>query len=201
MKKNNKGFSLVELLAVIVILGLLATIGIVATTSLVDKAKKDKMDSQKNTVTMSAQTYMQNNKNLGPKIIGETKVIRVSDLRKMNYLTEDIKNEKGESCMEKSYVRVYKLSNTEYTYTTFLYCGNEEIPAKQDVPTPKVEAKFSDSTGEIKDKNLNNVSDAYLYIELNAASEEEIQEYKDNGTEILMDGYSFSIFVKKMVKN
>ena len=197
MNKKNKGFSLVELLAVIVILGLLATIGIVATTSLVDKAKKDKMDTQKNTVTMSAQTYMQNNKNLVPKIIGETKVIRVSDLRKMNYLTEDIKNEKGESCMEKSYVRVYKLSNTEYTYTTFLYCGNEEIPAKQDVPTPKVEAKFSDSTGEIKDKNLNNVSDAYLYIELNAASEEEIQEYKDNGTEIVMDGYSFSIFVTK----
>ena len=62
--KNKKGFSLVELLAVVVILGLLATIGIVATTSLVDKAKQDKMDSQKNTVTLSAQTYMQNNKKL-----------------------------------------------------------------------------------------------------------------------------------------
>ena len=86
--KSNKGFSLVELLAVIVILGLLATIGIVATTSLVDKAKKDKMESQKNTVTMSAQTYMQNNKNLVPKIIGETRILNVSDLRKSNYLTD-----------------------------------------------------------------------------------------------------------------
>ena len=44
---------------------------------LVDRAKKDKMDSQKNTVTMSAQTYMQNNKNLVPKIIGESKIIKV----------------------------------------------------------------------------------------------------------------------------
>ena len=96
MKKNNKGFSLVELLAVVVILGLLAAIGIGVTSNLVDKAKNDKMDSQKNTVTLSAQTYLQNNKNLVPKIIGETKVIRVSDLRAMNYLTEDIKNEKGE---------------------------------------------------------------------------------------------------------
>ena len=197
MKKNNKGFSLVELLAVVVILGLLSAIGIGVTANLVDKAKKDKMDSQKNTITLSAQSYLQNNKNLVPKIIGESKIIRVSELRAANYLTEDIKNNNGESCMEKSYVRVYKLSNTEYTYTTFLYCGNEEIPAEQDVPTPKVVAKFSDSTGEIKDENLNNVSDAYLYIELNAATEEEIQEYKNNGTQIAVDGYSFSIFITK----
>lgn len=43
--KNRKGFSLVELLAVVVILGLLAAIGIVATNNLIDKAKKDEMDS------------------------------------------------------------------------------------------------------------------------------------------------------------
>ena len=47
MSRKNKGFSLVELLAVIVILGLIAAIGISATSYLVDRAKKDKMDSQK----------------------------------------------------------------------------------------------------------------------------------------------------------
>ena len=197
MKKNNKGFSLVELLAVIVILGLIAAIGISATSYLVDRAKKDKMDSQKNTVTMSAQTYMQNNKNLVPKIIGESKIIKVSDLRRSNYLTEDIKNNKGESCMEKSYVKVYKLSNSEYTYTTYLYCGSEEIPVEQDVPTPKVVAKFSDSSGELENDKLNNVSDAYLYIEMNAATDSEIQDYKNQGTDIAIDGYSFTIFVTK----
>ena len=119
LKRNNNAFSLVELLAVVVILGILASIGVGVVSNLIDKAEQDKIDSQKNTVTMSAQTYMQNNKNLVPKIIGESSIIIVSDLRKTNYLTEDIKNEKGESCMEKSYVRVYKLSNTEYTYTTF----------------------------------------------------------------------------------
>ena len=77
MNRKNKGFSLVELLAVIVILGLIAAIGIGATSMLVDRAKEEKMESQKNTVTMSAQTYMQNNKNLVPKIIGESKIIKV----------------------------------------------------------------------------------------------------------------------------
>ena len=197
MSRKNKGFSLVELLAVIIILGLIAAIGIGATSMLVDRAKEEKMESQKNTVTMSAQTYMQNNKNLVPKIIGESKIIKVSDLRRSNYLTEDIKNNKGESCMEKSYVKVYKLSNSEYTYTTFLYCGSEEIPAEQDVPTPKVVAKFSDSSGEAENDKLNNVSDAYLYVEMSAATEAEIQEYKNQGTDVAIDGYSFTIFVTK----
>ena len=195
--KNKNGFSLVELLAVVVILGLLATIGIVATNSLIDKAKKDKMDSQKNTVTLSAQTYMQNNKNLVPKIIGESSIIKVSDLRASKYLTEDIKNDKGESCMEKSFVRVYKLSNSEYTYTTFLYCGDEAVPDEEMVPSPKITAKFSDSSGAIKDDLLNNVSDAYLYIEINAATADEITSYKSQGTQIAIDGYSFKIFVYK----
>ena len=197
IKNNRKGFSLVELLAVVVILGLLAAIGIVATNSLIDRSKAEKMDSQKNTVTMSAQTYMQNNKNLVPKIIGETSVIKVSDLRASKYLTEDIKNEKGESCMEKSYVRVYKLSNTEYTYTTFLYCGSEEVPADEVVPSPVITAKFSDSSGMVKDDLLNNVSDAYLYIEISAATTDEIASYKSQGTQIAIDGYSFKIFVYK----
>ena len=197
LNKNQKGFSLVELLAVVVILGLIAAIGIVASNTLVDKAKKDKMDSQKNTVTLSAQTYMQNNKNLVPKIIGESSIIKISDLRTSKYLTEDIKNDKGESCMEKSYVRVYKLSNTEYTYTTFLYCGNEEVPEEEMVPSPIITARFSDSSGEIKDKNLNNVSDAYLYIEINSATADQISMYKSQGTPVVIDGYTFKIFVYK----
>ena len=194
---NKKGFSLVELLAVIVILGILAAIGIGVTSNLIDRAKADKMDSQKNTVTMSAQTYMQNNKNLVPKIIGESTEIKISDLRLSNYLTEDITNNKGESCMEKSYVRVYKLSNTEYTYTTFLYCGDEEVPTQEELPKPVVVGKFSDSSGDAKDERLNNVSDAYLYIELKAGTDSDIQSLKSQGTDLLIDGYSFRIFIVK----
>ena len=195
--RNRKGFSLVELLAVVVILGLIAALGISATSYLSDLAKKNKMESQKNTVTMSAETYLQNNKNLVPKIIGDSSIIKVSDLRREKYLTEDIKNGKGESCMEKSYVRVYKLSNSEYKYTTFLYCGDEEVPAEEIVPSPIVTAKFSDSSGVIKDDLLNNVSDAYLYIEIHSATDDQIAAYKSQGTQIAIDGYTFKIFVYK----
>ena len=36
-----------------------------------------------------------------------------------------------------------------------------------------------------------------LYIELNAATEDEIASYKGQGTQIAIDGYSFKIFVYK----
>ena len=198
MKKiNKKGFSLVELLAVVAILGIIAVIGISATTMLTDKAKSSEMDSHKNAVTMSAQSYLQKNKNLVPKVVGETKKIKVSELRDANYLTEDIKNSKGQSCMENSYVRVYKLSKTEYTYVTYLYCGNEEVPEVENVPSPKIVAKFTDSSGEVSNNKLNNVSDAYLHIEINSASDREKEEYNSQNTQIEIDGYSFKIFTVK----
>ena len=196
-KMNNKGFSLIELLAIVVILGIISVIGISATSMLSNKAKKNEMDAHKNVVTMSAQSYLQKNKNLVPKVVGESKNIQISELRESNYLTEDIKNSKGESCMENSYVRVYKLSKTEYTYVTYLYCGNEEVPETESVPSPKIDAKFTDSSGEVNNNKLKNVSDAYLYIEINSATSSEIEEYKNQNTHIQIDGYSFKIFTVK----
>ena len=154
------------------------------------------MDSNKNVITMAAQTYLQNNKSLVPKVIGETKNIRVIELRKANYLTENIKNSKGESCMENSYVRVYKLSKSEYTYTTFLYCGADS-PEVEEIPSPVITAKFSDSSGEAKNERLKNVSDANLYIDIKAATDEEMQAYKNQQNEIKIDGYSFKLYVVK----
>ena len=198
MKRLKKdGFSLVELLAVVVILGIIVTIGIATTSMLTNRAKEAEMDSYKNTIKMSAQTYLQNNKNLVPKVVGESKVIKVRELRENNYLTKDIKNKKGESCMENSYVRVYKLSNTEYTYTPYIYCGDEEVPEEEVVPKPKIIAKFTDSSGIEEEETLNNVSDAYLFIDISAASDDELLAYKNANNEIKIDGYSFKIYIVK----
>ena len=115
---------------------------------------------------------------MAPKAIGESKIIKLSELKKNNYLKDNILNEKGESCMDNSFIRVYKSSQNEYTYTTYLYCGNEEVPDTIELPLPSIELNFS---------KYNEVSNPYFTYKIDGS--------KDDDT-LTIDGYEFSISTK-----
>ncbi|WP_173106992.1 prepilin-type N-terminal cleavage/methylation domain-containing protein [Bacillus sp. KH172YL63] len=57
MTKNEKGYTLVELLAVIVILGIIAVIAILAINNIIDKSKKQAFVANALTMKSSAQYY------------------------------------------------------------------------------------------------------------------------------------------------
>ena len=79
MKRENKekGFSLVELLAVVVILGLLSTIAIIGVNAIIKNAEKQHYETQKNTLKMAAQSYAQANRNVLPKSVDSQQVFVV----------------------------------------------------------------------------------------------------------------------------
>ena len=189
-KMSSKGFTMVELLAAITILGIVTLVAIKGVSGLIERAKNERFIQQEKTLSLAAESYIQANSRLKPKTIGESRLIEVRDLRKANYLKEDIVNEKGESCMQNSVVRVYKLSKTEYTYYPALYCGDETRPAEITPPTPNVNAYFTDAT--LKNKNtdgvltLSDVSKARLIIDMNGGT-------TSGGDNIAVDGYSYSI--------
>ena len=119
-KKN--GFTLVELLGVIVIIGILSTMAITGVTKLINKTKNVSDDTLKDTARMAAESFMQANKDEMPKSIGETTDLKIATLKRRNYIKE-FKNSKGQDCSNNSYVKVYKQSKNKYVYTPYIYCG------------------------------------------------------------------------------
>ena len=188
---TNKGFTLVELLGVILVIGILLGISIAAVMSFIDKARTEQVKSQEKTLTMAAKNYLQENRGLLPKAIGETTTISVKVLKSNKYLTEDIKNSKKQSCMENSYVTAHKESKTKYIYKAYLYCGGETGTSTIAASTPTIKIDFVDSTGKSIENDpsiLENVSEAKFIIDFTGGERD--------GKKIGIDGYSYSILVK-----
>lgn len=189
MKKNNKkGFTLVELLATITIIGILAVVSIVAVTKLIDRSKKEQREHQKEILALAAEGYMQSNRGQLPKSIGETTTIDAMTLKNNKYLTENIKDGNKKSCMENSYVIVLKVSKTKYDYQTHLYCGNEQPPEDQTKAKPTIKIEFLDADGKLLENDstiLNKVREARFRIALTGGTK--------GGTQLELDGYSYAI--------
>ncbi len=197
-RRDSRGFTLIELLGVIVIIGIISVISIVAVTRLINKSKSEQKESQKKTVEMAAESYLQANRNLLPKSIGETTIITINNLKEANYLKEDIKDGNGRSCMEKdnsgkdkSYVVVSKKSATKYTYKAYLYCGNDIVPAKEQIATPTINVKYYAVVDNVEinanseENFLNKVSNPKYQITIEGGT--------SNGTNYTVDSYNYSI--------
>ncbi len=142
MKLNNKGFTLVEVLAVIVILGVLATIMVPAATNMIGDNKEKQYKNLEKTILSSAKVYMSDHRyNItleGSCNISETRTIRsikikenpdviheINNQIKIRYLIEDndlqenIKNPINNKTLDinNSYIYVeYSCKTRDYIY-------------------------------------------------------------------------------------
>ena len=87
---NKRGFSLVELLAVIAILGIMSGVAIGAATSYLDKAKKDAYDSIFTAASRGCETYILENNLETTMYDCETKSVSLEKLVEEGYMTPAI---------------------------------------------------------------------------------------------------------------
>ncbi len=138
MKLNNKGFTLVEMLAVVIILGVLAAIMVPTVTSMIRKNQQDNFKNLNKSIISAAKMYMSDNRyeitldgqTCGGGVtkrsityIGEQEIknsqIPIQTLINNDYLTDgDMLNEdKQEIDREKSYIKVtYNCATKKYIY-------------------------------------------------------------------------------------
>ncbi|MBO5414955.1 MAG: type II secretion system protein [Bacilli bacterium] len=118
--KNRRGFTLVEVLAVIVILGILSTIGVVTVINIRKNQEKKFDQNQLAIFKQTAKTYFSDNKTLLPTGKDSTNIVYLKDLIDQNYLDSLLDYNKDSYLLDKSYIMVTRVG-TRYIYTPYLY--------------------------------------------------------------------------------
>ena len=121
MGKKN-GYTLIELLAVIVVLALLSTVAFVSISKVMGTAKERYYISLENNLEAVARDFASDNRNYLPKSIGGVKKIYLGTLKKANYIKDVIDYNKSDCFDDQTYVQVFKYAKGKYSYTTFLVC-------------------------------------------------------------------------------
>ena len=125
MKKiyTRKGFTMIELLAVIIILGVVTAISVGAVQTVLKKARDRYYVSQEETINAAARNYMDKNKQYLPKVNGQKTSVKLSELIKTKYISSVVDYNKKQCHIDNSYVQVIKISD-QYAYDTYLECDD-----------------------------------------------------------------------------
>ncbi len=125
MRKKQLGFTLVEILAVIVILGILSGVAIGGYSTYIKKAKKNYYIAQEKLLTQSGRDFYNDNKGKMPQASGEESCVTLNTLINFKYIDKVLDYNKKVCNGDKSKACVKKLSNTNNLYYSYLNCGNE----------------------------------------------------------------------------
>ena len=176
---KNKGFTMVELLATITILGILSVIAVTSVNFLIDKGKKNFTTSQRNNLISAAKSYYQANRSKLPKDIGTSKSVSYGELKNNNFVGKMVATDKKTECsLDNTKVVVTMVDKNNYKYKGYLDCGSEHDTVSNDVDnsvnftltpvaindtTYKVNIKPSVSGTLIKSYNFNVLKNGYTY--------------------------------------
>ena len=182
LRKNNKGFTMVEMLAAVVIIGILASIGIVSVVHLRANQKAKFNQSQTEIFRQTAKNYFTDNKRKLPTVLMSTERIYLEELIKNNYLDELLDYDKESYNIIDSYVEVKKLGNNLYAYKPVLYEKGQDESIKYDDGDKPGEVKI---LAYIKDKkqpqSLGCNKNSKKQLDCTGKGDEEASEYYTNG--------------------
>jgi len=114
---KQKGFTLVEILAVITIIGILALITIPTVDSIIRGSKNDAYEVQKNSILASLKNWAASKTLALPDVNGETLTTTIGDLKKAGFIDVETKNPVNDLCFSNATVLVITRANNNYTYT------------------------------------------------------------------------------------
>ncbi len=151
--KKEKGFTLIEVLVAIVILGIISSIALVTVQSVLRNGRNKYYKSLREMIIAAAKDYYSEHKNELPVEIDDSSFVTVKKLEDEDYL-DKVKDANGRSCntgdaRDNNGVTVVKISAKEYDYILDLSC-----PADPKMPKADQEEGNPQSTAAITFKDF-----------------------------------------------
>ncbi len=131
--KKKKGFTIIELLATIIILSLLMVVVIGSIAKILDNTTKKYYSSQESLVTLAGKEYFTDYRSKLPKKIANLEKVSLQMLVDKKYI-EPVTAKNGTCYPEDSYVYAQKIDENDYQYYTYLSCDDYE--SKKDSNKP-----------------------------------------------------------------
>lgn len=152
IEPSKRGFTMVELLAVIVILGILTTLVILSFSNLTERSREEYYNSQEDMLILAAQEYFADYRSRLPKNIGEVVSVTVQTLVSLDYIDEVMSYENELCDLENSEVKVLKVSDKEYQYEVSLICDSyqtkdQTIDPNNSVPGVTIRSSITGDVG------------------------------------------------------
>lgn len=165
--KNKKGFTLTEILATIVILGVILAIAVPSYNALSKKFEKEYYDKLDKSVLAAAKSYWKDNPDKRPNELLKTNSIELDDLIKQKHI-ENVTEYKDKKSL-KGYIIIINVGNGKYDYKTCIKNDSKTWMSwneNQEVEKNNIN-NYCNNKWLANDVNYNTITDdrVYLYVD------------------------------------
>ncbi|MFA5408311.1 MAG: LamG-like jellyroll fold domain-containing protein, partial [Bacilli bacterium] len=152
---SEKGFTLVELLAVIVILAVILAIAVPSVSSIIEASRVKAYEANEASIIKATRDYLMENGSEAPQSVGDISYIQLSTLISNQYLNDVLDPKDKTVCnSHKSIIKVEQVRKGEYEYEAFLTCNNY---TSEDTNVPMVNTRVSGNQLTVKADDNNNL--------------------------------------------
>lgn len=130
IKREKRGFTMIELLAVLVILGIIMVIAVPSVVSYLQGARTDYYDQLEESVKTVGQEYFSDHRSLMPRENGQIFSVNIQDLITEGYTTEILDSDGNNTCTGNVYVK--RLATADFEYHACIQCGKTDAEGNQE---------------------------------------------------------------------